>query len=316
MNRMSRQELERLYQRLVLQDVYPGDVCPTDEKLAASTAGSLSPQESARLNEHVQMCSDCRNMADQLGDAATWFSQNKAEIFAGLLDRAKARAVGPWRSCLSDDVLERYIQQAIPDTEAGRGFARSVETHLAGCSTCRKTVKRLDAQLVEPWVLPLDDLARRADARVQAILRDIVLGLKSIASAKGTFLGAHAMPGFRSQPARTVPAILLDAEGKVIIGPEGRPQTVEFSLIRAQLDRDGTAILELSTVDGRIQSAGKGEFVLSVAIHYEHRRLIFPNEQVPPDGHVTIVGHLVQGIQITALPPNALHLTVRRITPA
>jgi hypothetical protein len=316
MNRMNRQELERLCQRLVLQDVYPGDVCPTDEKLAAHVAACLSSQESARLNEHLLMCSDCRKMADQLGMASTWFSQNKTEIFAGLLDKAKVQGVRPWRSCLSDDLLEQYVQQTIPDTEAGRGFAQSIETHLAGCSTCRRTVERLKAEVAEPWILQLDDLVRRADIHIQAILRDIILGLKSAASARGTFLGAHAMPGFRSQPARMVTAIMLDAEGNMTVGPESRPQIMELCLIRAQLDRDGTAILELSTVGERIQGAGSGEFVLSAAIHHERRRLVFPSERIPPDGHVTIVGHLVQGIQITALPPNALHLTVRPITPA
>ncbi|MBN1509262.1 MAG: zf-HC2 domain-containing protein [Sedimentisphaerales bacterium] len=313
---MNRQELERLYQRLILQDVYPGDVCPTDEKLAAYAVASLSPQESARVSEHLQMCSDCRKMADQLGTACAWFSENKAQIFAGLIDKAIVQAVGPWQSCLSDDVLVQYIQRTIPDTEAGRDFTRSVETHLDGCDTCRRAVERLKAQLAQPWVLPLDDLVRRADNHVQAVLREIVVGLKSIASARGTFLAVHAMPGFRSQPARTVPAIMLDTEGKMIIDREGRPQTMAFSFIRAQLDRDGTAVLELAAANERAADAADGGLVLSAAIRYEHRQLVFPGERVPQDGHVIFIGHLVQGIAIPVLPPNAVHLTVRRVAPA
>ena len=170
---------------------------------------------------------------------------------------------------------------------AGRSFKISVEIHLGGCSMCRRTVERLKAQLTEPWVLQLDDLARRADDQVRAVLRDLVVGLKSIASARGAFLAAHAMPGFRSQPARTVPAVVLDAEGKMIIGQEGRPQTMEFCLIRAQLDRDGTAIIELSTVDERIRGTADSEFLLSVTINCEQPAISTsssPHPSTAPDG--------------------------------
>ncbi len=72
-------------------------------------------------------------------------------------------------------------------------------------------------------------------------------------------------------------------------------------------------MLELSTVDPQIGEAGDAEFLLSVVIHHEHRMLIFPSEGVPRKGHVIIVGNLVPGIQIGALPTCAIRLTLHRV---
>ena len=99
----------------------------------------------------------------------------------------------------------------------------------------------------------------------------------------------------------------------MILDEESRPRLVEFDLIRAQLDRDGTVMLELSTVDPQIQDASDSEFLLSIVIHHEHRRLIFPTEKMPQKGHVIMVGNLVPGIQIGALPTCAIRLTLHKV---
>ena len=310
---MDQQQLELLYQKLVVQAPYPGDVCPTEQNLAEAAAGSLPQQEQARIEAHLLTCPDCQRVREQLDAASAWFRENEAQIHMGLLDKAISDTVRPWDSCLSEDVLEQYLRQTIPDTPAGARLKGSIESHLDGCSTCRGTVERLKAHLAKPWFASLLDLAQQTDDAVRAALREMVEGLKSVALARGVPSIARAMPGFRGQPARTVSAILLDSEGKMTLDAESRPQRVEFCLIRAQLDRDGTVVLELSTVDPQIQDVSDSEFLLSVVLHYEHRRLIFPTERISQKGHVIMVGNLVPGIQIGALPTCAIRLTLHRV---
>ena len=106
---MDQLQIERLHAAIVAQDEYPGEVCPTERNLARFVAGEMADDEARRAEDHLAECDPCRQAADRLRQAATWFAGNRAAVFAGLEEKAAVAGLEPWASCPSPQELEAYL---------------------------------------------------------------------------------------------------------------------------------------------------------------------------------------------------------------
>jgi hypothetical protein len=302
--------LELLYEHVIAQKEYPSNVCPTEQKLVDFIMGSLSTIEYKRLKKHLADCSDCLKLADKLQKNSQWFADNKTHMFAGLLDKAAKVGVEPWASCLSLDVLHGYIMNNVPDTRRGALLRKRIETHLQGCKSCRESTGKLKVGLERSIIVTMADLEQKADEATRAIVRGMLLAIRSVAAARGYGNIVSAMPGFRSQFASSVSALLLDQDGRIVLDDNGHPRKVKFDLIRAEVGRDGHVLIDLSTTDRNFWESKDHTFKVSAALQQENRKLILPSEKICSDGRVTVAGNLVSGIEIRVLPISAMIFTV------
>jgi len=307
---MDPQRLKILYERVIAQDEYPGNVCPTEHKLAELVMGALSAVERRRMDEHLLECTGCREAADELRAAAQWFKENEAELFAGLAERAAAAGVEPWSSCLRRDLLQLFLAGAIPETKEGARLHERIEAHLDECAACRQVVTQAQAALAAMLVIQLADLRERESEKAAAA-HAMLLAIKTMAIARGA-RRMRAMPGFRGKEEDTLSALVLDQGGKLVVGEDGDPERADFHRIRAKLESDGHFVLELATDDRSFWESPESTFVVSVSLQHENRRLVLPPEKIFSDGHVTIVGNLPPGVEIRDFPHAAIMLTVMK----
>ena len=307
---MDRKQLESLHERLIVQDEYPGDLCPTEEKLVDYVMELISATERNKLEKHLEECSECRILSEKLHESSQWFSQSKSCVMAGLIDKAMDSKTEPWASCYSLDVLQGYFSGKIPDTDSGKLLTKQIEAHLRECKICRETAKEVQAHLAKPLVVNLADLAQRFDKAAQAIVSDVLHAIKAIAATRGVGNVVHAMPGYRSQPVSSVFALILDKNGKMLLDEEGCPKKVKFDLVRGEVATDGHVVIDLSTTNRFLWESGNHIFKLSVVFQQENRKLILPSEKIHSDGRVTIVSNLISGIGIKVLPISTMIFTV------
>jgi hypothetical protein len=307
---MDRKQLETLHERIIAQDEYPGDVCPTEEKLVDYVMELMPPTERNKLEKHLEECSECRILGNKLHESSLWFSQNISCIMTGLVDKAIHSKTDPWACCYSYDVLQGYFSDKIPDTDSGKLLAKQIETHLRECEICCQTAEEVQAHLAKPLVVNLADIALKFDKAAQTIISDVLTAIKSIAATRGVGNVVYAMPGYRSQPASSVLALILDKDGNMVLDDQGHPKKVKFDLIRGEIATDGHIVIDLSTTNRFLWESGDRIYKLSVVFQQENRKLILPSEKIHSDGRVTIVSNLISGIGIKVLPISTMIFTV------
>jgi hypothetical protein len=307
---MDRKQLEALHERIIVQDEYPDDVCPTEEKLVEYVMGLIPATEHKMLEKHLDNCPECRILSNELHENSQWFSQNKSCVMAGIIDKAKDGKIEPWASCYSLDVLQGYFSDKIPDTDSGKLLTKQIEGHLRECEICRETAQEVEANLARSLVVNMADLAQKLDKAAQAIVSDILHAIKSIAATRGVGNIIYAMPGYRSQPVTSVLALILDKNGNMVLDDQGRPKKIKFDLIRGEVATDGHIIIDLSTTNRFLRENVNRIFKLSVVFQQENRKLILPSEKIQSDGRVTIVSNLISGIGIKVLPISTMIFTV------
>lgn len=309
---MNRSQLAQLYERVIAQDEYPGGVCPTELKMVEFVTRALPEPERQRLEAHLSECAGCQQAAEKLRTARRWFSENASLVFTGIPQKAADAGVEPWTSCPSDDILEMYALGALPETESGARFKARIERHLAACETCRQAAEQARGRLATLLTLRMADLQRHVSQAAHDTLRRMLLAIKAVAIAGGVGQRVRAMPGFRSQPALSLDALVLDRDGKMVLDHKGSPRKVIFDLIRGEVERDGHFVLDLSTADREYWEGAQQRYVVSATLSHENRRLILPAEKIYGDGRVTIVGNLPSGVEIRDLPTSTITLTLVR----
>jgi len=307
---MDRKQLEALHERLIVQDEYPGDLCPTEEKLVDYVMELISATERNKLEKHLDDCSECQRLSDKLYENSQWFRENKSYILAGIVDKAMDSKIEPWAFCFSQDVLQGYFSCKVPNTDPGELLKKQIETHLRECKTCCETAEEVKTSLARPFVVNMTDLAQRFDEAALAIMSEVLHAIKSIAVTRGVGNIVHAMPGFRSQSVSSVLALILDQNGNMVLDEEGCPKKIKFDLMRAEVATDGHLVIDLSTTNRHFWESGDSIFKLSVVLQHENRKLILPSEKIRLDGRVTIVSNLVSGIGIKVLPISAMFFSV------
>ncbi len=307
---MDRKQLEALHERIIVQDEYPGDVCPTEEKLVDYIMELMPAAERNKLENHLEECSECRMLSSKLYEGLQWFSQNKTSVMAGLIDKAMDSKTEPWACCYTYDVLQGYFSDKIPDTNPGKLLKKQIEAHLRECRICSETAKDVQAHLANPLMVNLAGLAQKLDKAAQAIVSDILHAIESIAATRGVGNVIYAMPGYRSQPVSSVLALILDKDGNMVLDDQGHPKKVKFDLIRGEVATDGHIVIDLSTTNRFLWEGCDHIFKLSVVFQQENRKLILPSEKIHSDGRVTIVSNLTSGIEIKVLPISTMIFTV------
>ena len=306
---METPDLESLHERIVDQETYPGGACLTELSLARYVTGAFSPDEKRKADEHLAECSECRRSVEQLREADAWLAQNASHVFAGMLEKAKARGLAPWATRPSDQELECYLARRVPASDAGRRFTEQLEEKIADSSALQEALERVRNRLRERVSVAWADARRRSSEAVE-VMKQICSGVQSVASAQGVAQVVRAMPGYRAQPAPTVEAAVLDAEGYIALDEEGNPCKATFSLFRAQVDDDGHFIIDMATADRDYWETAQRRFEVTACLEHESRRVVLPAEKVYPDGRVTIVGNLLAGMEIKQIPPSVMVLTL------
>lgn len=96
--------------------------CISDADLARLWEDDVTPQEKQALEQHIEICPDCRTRWQQMSAGAQ-------HVETLLFETArKARTAG---ECLSDDQLTGFINETLEP-----GVRSRVEDHLARCSGC------------------------------------------------------------------------------------------------------------------------------------------------------------------------------------
>lgn len=306
---MDTRQLKTLYDRLLDQQDYPGDVCPTDRNLVRLTEGSCSQAERQRMEAHFAECHECLELASKLQAADQWFGENQPQVFAGIEHKAVLAQVEPWASCPAPEILHRYADGAVPASPAGDLFRGRIDRHLAACDTCREKESAYRPGLAKTLMMTLRQLRDAAGDSVDRV-RQMLLGVQAMAVACGSGHGARAMPGYRGQTGPTMSAPVVDAEGRLVLDDDGEPRHAKFELIRAGIERDGHFVLDLSTADRNFWQTADRNFVVCATLQHEHYKLILPTEKIHADGRITIVGNMVSGVEIRDLPLAAIELSV------
>jgi len=100
--------------------------CISDADLARLWEDDVTPQEKQALQQHIEICPDCRTRWQQMSAGAQ-------HVETLLFETArKARMKG---ECLSDDLLAGFIDETL-----GPEKRYTVEDHLTKCSLCRETL--------------------------------------------------------------------------------------------------------------------------------------------------------------------------------
>jgi len=97
--------------------------CISDADLARLWEGGVTTEEKQALQQHIEICSDCRARWQQMSAGA---QHVETLLFEAV---KKARIVG---GCLSEDLLAGFINQTIDP-----GKRSIVEGHLAKCPSCQ-----------------------------------------------------------------------------------------------------------------------------------------------------------------------------------
>lgn len=100
--------------------------CISDADLARLWEGDVTSQKKEVLQQHMEICSNCRTRWQQMSAGA---KQVETMLFAA------AKKANLQRECLSDDLLTGFIDETL-DSEK----KLMVENHIAICSRCRDSL--------------------------------------------------------------------------------------------------------------------------------------------------------------------------------
>lgn len=309
---MDKSDLETLFDRLVAQNEYPGDICPNEVKLSEFVVGTISDVERDRMEQHLSGCSECAQDAQRLQTARRWFRDHQDDIFADVAAKASLAGIEPWASSPSADELRVYFLNMVPESDAGRRFKQRIETALGDDSVCRDLAGKIRANLATMVIIRLEGIRESADKETTAALRAMLLAIQAVSLARRAPRRALAKPGYRGHVTTSVHAMLLDHQGKMMLDDQGRPEKVAFEVVKAGLEADGHFILDLSTAERQLWEKPDNQFILSASIHSENRRLVLPGEKIRSNGRVTIVCQLLRGFEIRELPLSSVSLSVTR----
>jgi hypothetical protein len=298
-----------VYRRLILQEVYPGGVCPAEHTLVAYHCGEMSRQQSSLLEAHLRECSSCREEYDSLARAEEWFRRNERRIVAGLAAKGAAAEVLPWSRCPSVGLLYRYVSNDLPDTTGGGLVRAQIQRHFVRCRQCVFLAEDFRSAM-QGRRIALGDLAAQAGMAMLALGRELVDALLAAAEASGSPVMRRGAPGFRGEKtAVSVP--VLGADGKVLVDDQGNVRQCRFELLQARIQTDGFLIVDLAADPKDLRSVGQ-ELVASLQIIVADVALVMPETPVDENGRVTFTGVLPTTQTVGFLPVSCLDVVLRQ----
>ena len=307
---MDDSHVEHIFNEVILQDTYPGKVCPNEKTLVQLMLGDLNQKEIEMIYEHLETCHECKRAVDELKSASLWFIKNKGKIFKNVVEAAAAFGIEPWVHCPKKSVLDLYHAQAFSSDHRGERLKKTISDHLNVCKKCSKVVESIKATSRHRIVITLEELGRKARKEIVKSAHDLLQDIYELAILKDTCRPAYAVPGYRSQKKRSISAVMLDRDGNIDADENGQIQEFLFNVTRADLENDGYFTLCLETTTKSIWKRAKSAYFVTAVLCQETRRIVFPSEVIGSQGRLTIVGKLVSGIEIRNLPLEAIELTV------
>jgi len=291
-------ELDALLDKLILQEVYPGKVCLTPPTILQYVSARVSPIEHARINAHLHDCPHCRREVHEFREALAWYDER--EISRG--PSHTERVVGH----LSVMQVLAYSRGLIPAGDRGRHATKDLEQHCKICGLCRT---RIDRSLTDFERSSLIRYTEMCDSREAAQLAaKLLVGL---AASYRTVVRKHikGVPK-RSADANLVKALVLDEAGQCVLGVNDA-LTVEFGVIKAEIDDRGRLTLELSTASRNFWKTGSQAYAAEAILCHQDKRLLLPPDMVHADGTVLIQTPLDCDTRPTNLPISAIELVIR-----
>ena len=318
--KLTDEDLRRLYERLIRQQPYAGQVCPAEHVLVAYDAGILPQDQHQRVGEHLAACSLCRKDVTELTRAGEWFRANESQILAGLAHKGTLAGVQPWATCPSVQLLYGYLEGDVPDIAGGRILTTQIEQHLEKCPNCA-TIAHEYRAAAGPSVSMLD-LAEKASQAVRDRLRAFLDDLLRTTRAQGVPEFVRAAPGYRgergyrSTDAPSVTAPVVGPNKKILVDDQGQPRLCRFGIVEASIQKDGFVTVDLSVADREYHARPDQHYVISLSILAKDLRLALPDTSIDEQGRATLTGMLPEGVHIESVPPGALHVTVRKVSSA
>lgn len=310
---MTDEPLKRLYDRVIRQEVYEGDVCPAEHVLADYATGGLIDRQRALLEVHLQSCPACREDLAALEKGLAWFESHREHVLAGIAERGAQMGTEPWVFCPATGVLLRYCEGAIAQSDEGRALAERISRHIKNCADCRRKAQ-LWAQRSAAPIFSLDDLAGRIDQALRSRLRAFFGGLLATSQTEGVPLLIPVAAGRREgEPVRIV-APLVDKDGRVVVSESGVPEQCEFHVLAAAIASDGFLKVDLSASDRRYHRHDDVAFAAGLVIRMDDLQLAMPRSAIDAGGRVTFSGMVPEAVAVDPLPVSALDVTVQRMS--
>ena len=301
--------LRDLYEKLIRQNVYPGRVCPAEHVMVDHESGGLPAEQARLVEEHLADCASCREDFVGLGRAAEWFRESEPWILMGLAAKAAAAGVLPWARCPSSQMLYRYASGELPETRGGGILLAEIREHLVRCPQCQRLSGEF-AKAASGVRLSIRELGAQAGYAVMDRLRGFVDGLSLIAEATGAPAAERGAPGYRSGELATIAAPVVDAEGKVVVGEQGRPAQCLLEILTAGIAEDGFLTVDLAALDVDYRRRDDRAYQAAAALVAGDVRLELGRHALDEQGRVSFTGLIPQAKAVDPLPPMALDVVV------
>jgi hypothetical protein len=295
-------DLDALLRKLIIQAVYPGGVCLSDGKLIGYVSGRISETERERIEIHLEDCPHCRQKVDELLKASIWFNKKKEEIFTRFMKNTKTH--------LSDVLVFSYVRGLICQDKKGRQLIEGMERHLEFCSYCRSRIERNVTMLKMMTSMRYTEI--RESIEKAKLAAELINGLAELALVRRALRKKMKFQeSKRGIEGETLEAVVLDINGKLSLDAESSPLTVEFGVIKAEIDRRGFLTFDLSTSDRNYWEEGKRVYILETSLEHEDKRLVLPSDKIHSNGRVTICTPLNIDVQMKEIPKEAINLVVK-----
>jgi len=307
---MNPQDLQRLYDLLIRQEPYPGDVAPTDRVAIEYLVGLLSPEERERLEAYLTECPDAREEAHGLQEARDWLQRNRSSVLARLAEKAKAAMAPQSHAGLTGEQLTAYVADELPNTNTGENLKRRIEAAVAEDQSLRRRVQELRESLQSAVVLTTAELQSQTPSPAQATLVMLLAALRTLSLSQRRSALRPSPVTYRSGGSPTVVGLVFDRTGKVVLDDEGRPNRVPFQVVRAEISSSGRCLVDLSTTQREVWETPEVCYEALVSLCHESIRLELHPERIRSDGRVVVVDKLDSGVAVDEIPPSVIRVRV------
>jgi len=307
---MNPQDLQRLYDLLIRQEPYPGDVAPTDRVAIEYLVGFLSPEERGRLEAYLTQCPDAREEAHGLQEARDWLHRNRSSVLARLAEKAKAAMALQSHADLTGDQLTAYVADELPNTSIGQNLKRRIEAAVAEDQSLGRRVQELREGLQSAVVLTTAELQSQTPSPAQATLVMLLAALRTLSLAQRRSALRSTPVTYRSGSGQTVVGLLFDKTGKVVLDDDGRLLRIPFQVVRAEISSSGRCLVDLSTTQREVWETPEVYYEALVSLCHERIRLALHPERIRNDGRVVVLDKLDTGVAIDEIPPSAIRVRV------
>lgn len=284
-----------------LREIIVTCFCPRPEEVAEFCRGEWEEERAREFRVHLLGCLPC--------------GQQVVQLRGGLPEELREHP--------ADELLRCYANNLIPAGPPGQQLKREIAQHLESCGDCREQVNQGTSNILY-WA----DIQRTLE-----IVRQLVQGLVVLAIAQRRLLQQVEVSkvaqrrtgrGIKLSVGEKLFAFVFDEAGKLVLNAEGKPHTVEFTVLRAEIDKERGLFVQLSTADEPYCKQRDPTATVQISLQYETQRLSFPPVEIRageprspyPSGVATLWAKLKVGVDVRQIPIETLRVTVQPLRPS